>query len=522
MDRMHKYIDLYYPIENCNFDCDYCYVHEHRDSVRKKYVCSHSPEEIRTALSCKRLGGKCLINLCAGGETLLYPEIFDIIEQLLLEGHYISVVTNGTITKNIRLIERYDEECRKHLFFKFSFHYNELKKRELLETFFNNILYVKKMGCSFTLELPAYDEFIEERENIIALCREKLDDEVCHVTALRDESKSDFALLSKYDFNEYKKNWESFHSQMFDVRTDVIERRYKGFCYAGEWTFTANIETGEIRQCYYERILGNLYENPKKKLKLCAVGNHCHSSYCYACHAFLCLGTIPELGISIRYDETRDRNGKWLNDEMREFMHQSLAENHSEYNALKKKRVNGKNTRAERTIYKTPLEYSNKVMIEMKELEQANNYAIVEARHNARIMYKRIPKELQWIFNDMPKEKCEEGERIIVKALNSPNERAEGNEIWIVGALIDDVWYAAENLFDHTWIKRMRMLGWNGYTENLPDNVWGMVPKGKHITLVFEGNRWRGKCEIEYKGKKIEIDTFAESDNDLVYIELEN
>lgn len=227
MDKLHKYIDLYYPIENCNFSCDYCYVHAHRDDIPKKYICSHSPEEIRTALSRKRLGGLCLINICAGGETLLYPEIFDIIEQLLLEGHYITVVTNGVMTKNIHLIERYTEECRKRLFFKFSFHYNELNKRNLMNTFFENVLYVKEKGCSFTLELPAYDEFVEKREEIISLCKEKMDGEVCHVTALRDETEADFALLSKYDFQEYKKIWEPFHSQMFDIRADVIEKDIK-------------------------------------------------------------------------------------------------------------------------------------------------------------------------------------------------------------------------------------------------------------------------------------------------------
>lgn len=523
MDKLHKYIDLYYPIETCNFQCEYCYVHEHRDNVQKKYVCSHSVEEIRHALSKNRLGGICLINICAGGETLLFPEIFDIIEQLLLEGHYVSVVTNGTMTDNIHIIERFDEKCREHLFFKFSFHYNELKRRNLIDVFFENISYVKKKGCSFTVELPAYDGFIESKEEIIKICQERLENEVCHVTVLRDESQVDFSVLSKYknDIISYKEVWKPFHSALFDIRADVIEKRYKGFCYAGEWTFTANIETGEIRQCYCEREIDNLYENPYKKLKLCAVGNHCHSSYCYNCHAFLCFGVMPELHIKMRYDETRNRGDKWLTTDMKYFMSQKLSENNTEYDIEERYLINERNAKEERSLYATPSDYRNKILLEMKELPKANNYAVVRARHETRLMYSEIPSELKWIYNEMTEKKCLIGNRIIVRAMNNANELAEGNEIWIVGALIDDVWYAADCLFDATWLCKMRMIGWNCYTENLPDNVWGIIPEGKHIILVFEKNRWRGKVEVEYKDQIKLIDTFSPCENDLMYYDLE-
>lgn len=517
---MKKYIDLYYPIENCNFNCEYCYVHEHRDNLNKKYVCSHSAEEIRHALSCKRLGGKCLINICAGGETLLYPEIFDIIKQLLIEGHYVSVVTNGTITKNIKLIENFDKSLRKHLFFKFSFHYDELKKRNMLDLFFNNIRYVKEKECSYTVELPAYDRFLEYKNEIINLCKKELDNEVCHVTALRDEKKSDFALLSKYDYKDYKEQWKVFHSKLFNIRSEVIEKKYKGFCYAGDWTFTADIESGDIKQCYYERVLDNLYESPNEKLNLCAVGNHCHSEYCYACHAFLCLGDIPELDINERYDETRDRNKKWLTEDMRNFMHQTLSENNKIYSEIVKRHVNNDNAQAERSCYNSVEEYLKKIICDMKELTNANNYALVQARHDTKMMYEEIPSELTWIYRNIPEEKCIDGDRIIIESLGNSNKKASGNEIWIVGAFIDNIWYAAECIFDKTWIHKNRMIGWNEYTTNLPQNVWGCLPKYENCTLVFEKNKWRGKCKIEFNGIEKIVDTFGDCDNDILYVEL--
>lgn len=520
MDAIKKYIDLYYPIETCNFNCDYCYIHEHRKNINNKYVCSHSPKEIRTALSCERLGGKCLINICAGGETLLYAEIFDIIKELLLEGHYVSVVTNGTITNSIKRIDDFEISLKKHLFFKFSFHFEELKKRNMLELFFDNIRYVRENGCSFTLELPAYDDFLENKDEIINLCKQELYGEICHVTALRDEKKSDFALLSNYKYDYYKKQWSEFESKMFDVRVDVIEKKYKGFCYAGDWTFTANIETGEIRQCYYERVLDNLYERPNEKLKLCAVGNHCHSEYCYACHAFLCLGTIPELNINERYDDTRERNKKWLTDDMRNFMHQRLSDNNELYSNIIKHQVNNINAEAEKSLYSSVEEYLEKIMCDIKELPEANNYAIVQARHDIKMMYDNIPGQLKWIYNNIPTEKCVDGDRIIIESLGDSNEKADGNEIWIVGIFVDDIWYAAECIFDATWIRKNRMIGWNEYTAGLPDNVWGSVPKGMKRILVLEKNRWRGKCKIKFKQQEKIIDAFNNSDNNLLFIEI--
>ena len=72
MDKLIKFIDLYWPVEYCNFNCEYCYVHQHRENKGNRYVCSHTPEEIRKALSRKRLGGTCLINICAGGRRALH------------------------------------------------------------------------------------------------------------------------------------------------------------------------------------------------------------------------------------------------------------------------------------------------------------------------------------------------------------------------------------------------------------------------------------------------------------------
>lgn len=71
LDKLMRFIDLYWPIEYCNLNCPYCYVHQHKENKGKRYRCSHSPEEIRNALSQQRLGGICLVNICAGGGDII-------------------------------------------------------------------------------------------------------------------------------------------------------------------------------------------------------------------------------------------------------------------------------------------------------------------------------------------------------------------------------------------------------------------------------------------------------------------
>ena len=75
MDKMKRYIDAYIPTETCNFRCHYCYITQQRKFNNKLAKFDYTPEFIAKALSQKRLGGPCLINLCAGGETLLIEEL---------------------------------------------------------------------------------------------------------------------------------------------------------------------------------------------------------------------------------------------------------------------------------------------------------------------------------------------------------------------------------------------------------------------------------------------------------------
>ena len=139
MDKLKRYIECYIDTETCNLRCHYCYIAQMRKFNNKLAKFGHTPEEIRKALSVKRLGGKCLINLCAGGETLLSSEVIPVTKALLEEGHYVMIVTNGTLTNRFKEIAKFPKDLLERLVFKFSFHYLELLRLNLLDKYFENI-----------------------------------------------------------------------------------------------------------------------------------------------------------------------------------------------------------------------------------------------------------------------------------------------------------------------------------------------------------------------------------------------
>lgn len=278
------------------------------------------------------------MNLCAGGETLLAKEVLDIIHALLEEGHYIMVVTNGVLTKRFDEIASFAPELLERLFFKFSFHYKELVRLNKIDEFFDNVLHMKRCGCSFTVELTTNDESVADIEVIKELCMSRLG-ALCHVTLARDDTKADTPLLTKYPIQEYKDIWGGFSSALFDFKLDLYQVPRKEFCYAGEWCAYLNLGTGELYQCYRGSILQNIFKNINEPIRFVPIGYHCREPYCYNGHAFLTLGAIPDLKAPA-YAQMRNRtmaNGEeWLTPVMKQCMNSQLKDAHTEYSPLQK------------------------------------------------------------------------------------------------------------------------------------------------------------------------------------------
>lgn len=336
MDLLKRFIDCYIPVDTCNLNCHYCYIAQKNGFANKLASLDHSAKEISRALSKNRLGGKCLINICGGGETMLCHNIVDILDELLKEGHYLMVVTNGTVDKKFEELQFIPDNLRKHLFFKFSLHYLELKRLNWLEKFSSNVKRVKELNCSYTIEVTPNDELIPFIEELKEYCIREFG-ALCHVTIARDDTEYRIGHLSELDFETYKKTWGVFSSELFKYKSEIYYKKRKEFCYAGEYTLVCDLSTGDMKQCYCGKVIDNIYSN--RPLRFRAIGHGCGYSHCYNGHVFLPLGAIPELKTP-SYDKLRNRmtnDGiEWITPEMLSFMRQRADINNSCYGFLKK------------------------------------------------------------------------------------------------------------------------------------------------------------------------------------------
>ena len=257
MDKMKRFIDCGVGTFACNLRCHYCYVAQNFLFTQKVPKFRYSAEHVGKALSKERLGGACMFNICASGETLIPQAVVDYTKAILAQGHYVMIVTNGMLKKRFEEFEKFPEDYRKRLFFKISYHYLELKRLNKFDLFFTNVELIKKMKASFTIEVTPSDELIPYIDEMKKVSIEHLG-ALPHITVARDESKSDYPLLTKLSREEYIKTWGQFDSMMFDFKIKVFGQKRKEYCYAGNWTWTLNLITGTMKQCYKTNFFANI------------------------------------------------------------------------------------------------------------------------------------------------------------------------------------------------------------------------------------------------------------------------
>lgn len=344
MDKMKRYLDCYIPTETCNFKCDYCYIAQQNKFNNKIVKFNHSPEFIAKALSKERLGGTCLINLCAGGETLIAEEVVDVAEAILKAGHYVMIVTNGSFTKRFEKLAQFPKELLKHLFIKFSFHYQELVRLKMLDTYFENVHMMQNAGASFTIEITPSDELEPYIDEIMVIMDKKMR-ALPHITIGRKDS-DDIPPLTEHRFEDYLETWQQFDSQLMDFKKEIFGVKRDEFCYAGEWTSYLNLVTGELKQCYCGLKIDNIYEDINRPIKFLPIGCNCAQPHCYNGHSFLSFGAIPEMETPT-YDKLRNRvqidGVEWLQPEMKAFMQSKLVDSNKQYNEKEKKKINNRN-----------------------------------------------------------------------------------------------------------------------------------------------------------------------------------
>lgn len=331
-----RFITCHVPVSACNFQCHYCYISQLKLNDKKIIPFCMPAKELAKKLSPERLGGYCYFNLCGNGETTLHPELCDFVSELTAQGHFVDIITNGTITQKFEeLIDRLTPEQQNHFFVKFSFHYLELMRTNKMQSFIDNVNRIRKSEISYSIEITPNDELVPYIEDIKELSIREFG-ALPHFTVARNEATKDIILLTKYTREEYKNIWSQFNSDLFDFKFSIFNQKRTEFCYAGDWSLEIDLASGIYKQCYCGEVLGNLKNNAPIHFK--AIGK-CLEPHCFNGHAFLAFGDIPELKTPtycMERDRVMDNGEHWLKEECQEFFSSKLKDNNSEYSTGEK------------------------------------------------------------------------------------------------------------------------------------------------------------------------------------------
>ncbi len=322
VEEMQKYIGLTIPENICNLDCVYCYlsVNPNRrfENIGRKNP--HLPLFIRRQLRRDVLGGSCLIGLTGSGETLLADKFSDVCTELLKEGHYLHIVTNGTPVDKIKEVIDQAGIYAKHIIFKLSFHYLQLVKKGLLNNFVESVKFIEQSEASLTIEIMPHDELIPYIPEVLKFSKENFG-ALPHLTIGRNENDN-MKLLTNQSFAEYYDTWKIFDSSMFNMRMKLYYTKGSN-CKAGPLSFFVDLYTGRIDRCVFYENIGNLYLDGIQNTRLDEVGDSCPLNSCYNCHIYAPLGILPMKDVPTYYtirDRIKEDGTHWIKEDMRRFL----------------------------------------------------------------------------------------------------------------------------------------------------------------------------------------------------------
>lgn len=341
--KMKRIINCIMPVTACNFKCHYCYIGQTVGFKGEIKELPKSLEFIAHALRPERIGEGCHLSLCGSGETLLAPYIVELVKRFTDMGHYCAIITNGTLSNRIDELCALPPENQRHIFVKFSFHYLELIKRNLLEQFWKNVHKIRNTECSFTIELTVNDESIPYIPAIQQNCMENAGAQ-CHLVESRDNRSTDFRRLTQLPEKEHKAAWEQLSSPLFNFQQTTWGKKRREFCYAGDWVTNFYLETGDVYTCFADgQKIGNLYEDVENPFPFVAVGENCPWAHCFPSYVLLTSGAIPSFSAPT-YAEMRNRTcadgSTWLKPSIQSFFGSRFCEANQEYSPDKKLYIN--------------------------------------------------------------------------------------------------------------------------------------------------------------------------------------
>ena len=237
MDKIQYFFECLIPITVCNMKCHYCYVMQRNQRAMSMPSFKYTPKQIGAACTKERIGGTAYFSICGAGETTMTKELPEICYELLMQGHYINITTNGTYNKFFDIfLDLIPKDCLDRVNFSFSLHYLELLRLNAVERFFSNIKRVREAGCSILVQFNLCDEYEPHLETIKKLCLENVG-ALPQIAATRDEFglDNDIKLFTKHSVEEYTHVVDDFESPLFKFTMQNFMVSRKEYCYAGKW-----------------------------------------------------------------------------------------------------------------------------------------------------------------------------------------------------------------------------------------------------------------------------------------------
>ncbi len=339
MEKITKFVECLLPVTACNLKCSYCYVIQESRRAMKIPPLEYSLDTIQEALRKERFGGTCYFSICGAGETLTPDYIVDLVGRILANGHYVNITSNGTLSKRYQqMMETYPQEQLDRLHFAFSLHWVELERLKMLDRFFENVRLVRKHGCSIVVQMNMCDEYMPHLEAVKERCMKELG-ALPQIAVTRREDGfpvKQVVLHTDGTKEDYIAAGKQFNSPLFDFTLKNFLVKRKEFCYAGDWAYQLNLQTGLLKRCYCSCVVQNIFKDTKKPIFQMAVGHACNSLYCNNSSHFMSQGIIPEVA-GPSYAELRNRpEADWYTPAMREVLSGKLSDTNKEYGALKK------------------------------------------------------------------------------------------------------------------------------------------------------------------------------------------
>lgn len=343
-NKIKMAITAYVPGTMCNFRCKYCYISNCVDEHLEKPSYDYPLETMIKAFNPKRLNGIAEITVISGGETLIDNTVVPFIHGLLKFGHVVTVVTNLTLNNRIDELLDLPEEYLKRLIVKGSLHWQELKRLNKIDDYFNNMNKVLKKGASSYPFLVLSEDYIPYLEEINQTCIDRIGAlPHCTPSIVFDDKKlsNDGKIHTAPECTEefVTKMNKIFNSEIFKTSVKFLNIDVKKvFCYAGAWSFGINLKNGDMIKCHNCPVEANFFKNIKKMPKLEAIGNNCQITNCALQYNFVADGLIPEIKGIPTYGQMLARP-ELINEEVRNLLDIKFSDIYKQYDILQQENI---------------------------------------------------------------------------------------------------------------------------------------------------------------------------------------